>query len=56
MIIIKSPQLYYSPESIRERQTHEVIKQSNSIAREKLEFEHERLCEEKFDYGTDPEN
>lgn len=47
-----SPQLYYSPESIRERRTQELIKESNDIAKENLEIERERLQYEKREYGV----
>jgi hypothetical protein len=42
-----SPQLYYSAESIRERQELELLKESNDIAKERLEIEHEQLQVDK---------
>ncbi len=47
-----SPQLYYDPESILERKTQELIKESNGIAKETLEIERERLQYEKREYGV----
>lgn len=44
------PQLYYSQESIRERKTQELIKESNEIAKEHLNIDRERLKYEKREY------
>ena len=38
-----SPQLYYSAESIRERQEQELLKESNRIAKERLEIDREHF-------------
>lgn len=38
-----APQLYYSAESIRERQEQELLKESNRIAKERLEVEREHF-------------
>lgn len=38
-----APQLYYSAESIRERQEQELLKESNRIAKERLELDREHL-------------
>lgn len=38
-----APQLYYSAESIRERQEQALLKESNRIAKERLEVDRERL-------------
>ncbi|WP_432742915.1 hypothetical protein ABXJ76_18930 [Methylobacter sp. G7] len=45
-----SPQLYYSAESIRERREQELMKESNDIAKERLEVDRERLREEKREH------
>ncbi|MEI8209807.1 MAG: hypothetical protein WCG16_11420 [Methylococcales bacterium] len=44
-----SPQLYYSAESIHERREQELMKESNNIAKERLEVEREQLLEDKRD-------
>lgn len=36
-----SPQLYYSSESIRERQEQDLLKESNRIAKERLDVDRE---------------
>lgn len=46
-----SPELYYSTESMRERKTQALIKQSNDIAKERLEIERKRLRDERREYG-----
>jgi len=43
-----SPQLYYSAESIRERQELELLNESNRIAKERLEVEREQLQEDSL--------
>lgn len=48
-----SPQLYYSAESIRERQEQELLKESNRIAKERLEVDREQL---KLDQQRTQEN
>lgn len=47
-----SPQLYYSAESIRERQELELLNESNRIAKERLEVEREQLQKDKREHGT----
>ena len=47
-----SPQLYYSAESIRERQELNLLKESNRIATDRLEVEREQLQEDKREHGT----
>lgn len=47
-----SPQLYYSAESIRERREQELMKESNDIAKERLEVEREQLQEDKREHGS----
>jgi len=47
-----SPRLYYSAESIRERQELELLKESNRIAKDRLEVEREQLQEDKREHGT----
>ena len=44
-----SPQLYYSAESIHERREQELMKESNNIAKERLEVERKQLLEDKRD-------
>lgn len=48
-----APQLYYSAESIRERQEQELLKESNRIAKERLEVDREQL---KLDQQRTQEN
>lgn len=48
-----APQLYYSSESIRERQEQELLKESNRIAKERLEVDREQL---KLDQQRNQEN
>lgn len=50
-----SPQLYYSAESIRERREQELMKESNSIAKERLEVEREQLHEYKREHAISGE-
>ncbi len=50
-----SPQLYYSAESIRERQELELLKESNRIAKDRLDIEREQVQEDKRDYRTNGE-
>ena len=50
-----SPQLYYSAESIRERQELELLKESNRIAKDRLDVEREQVQEDKRDYRTNGE-
>ncbi|MDP1664058.1 MAG: hypothetical protein Q8L79_02950 [Methylobacter sp.] len=47
-----APQLYYSAESIRERREQELMKESNDIAKERLEVERELLREEKREHQS----
>jgi hypothetical protein len=44
-----APQLYYSAESIRERQEQELLKESNRIAKERLEVDQQRIQENKLE-------
>lgn len=45
-----APQLYYSPESIREREEQALLRESNQLAKERLEVEQERLQQEREYY------
>ena len=45
-----APQLYYSPESIRDREEQTLLREANQLARERLEVEQERLQQEREYY------
>jgi len=40
-----APQLYYSPEARQEREEQQLLRESNRIAKQRLEIERERLQE-----------
>ena len=50
-----SPQLYYSAESIREREEQALLRESNRIAKEQLEVEREQLEQDKREHETSGE-